>query len=406
MISKSSWRTPTVVLACACLILMLSLGTRQNFGLFLQPVSASHGWGREIFAFAIALQNLVWGLAQPFSGMIADKYGAGRVLVIGAILYALGLVLMPLSGGSVQFDLSAGLLIGLGMSGTSFSVVLGVIGRSLSPEKRSLGLGIASAGGSFGQFAMLPYGQTLIEHFGWAAALSILAASVSLIVPLALALAGKNTGVEPAHDDQSVSEALHEAGGHKGFWYLTAGFLVCGFQTVFIMLHLPAYLLDKGMTPLTGMIALALIGFFNIIGSYIAGYFGGHYSKKNLLAYIYLLRAAVIGLFMMLPITQVSVYLFAAAMGSLWLGTVPLTNGLVAQIFGVKYLSTLFGIVFLGHQIGSFAGAWLGGYVFDLSGSYYGVWLTCIGLSVVAAVLCWPIDERQVARLHVKETPA
>lgn len=404
--SKSSWRTPAVVLACACLILMLSLGTRQSFGLFLQPLTSSHGWGREIFAFAIAMQNLIWGLAQPFSGMIADKYGAGRVLAVGAILYALGLVLMPLSTTGVQLDLSAGLLIGLGMSGTSFSVVLGVIGRSLSPEKRSMGLGIASAGGSFGQFAMLPYGQTLITHFGWAAALSILAASVSFILLPALVLAGKNAVAKSAHDNQSVSEALHEAGGHKGFWYLTSGFLVCGFQTVFIMLHLPAYLLDKGMTPVTGMIALALIGFFNIIGSYFAGYFGGLYSKKNLLAYIYLLRAAVIGVFMVLPITPMSVYLFAAAMGSLWLGTVPLTNGLVAQIFGVKYLSTLFGIVFLGHQIGSFIGAWLGGYVFDLSGSYYAVWLTCIGLSVVAAVLCWPIDESQVARLNVKETPA
>ena len=404
--SKSSWRTPAVVLACACLILMLSLGTRQSFGLFLQPLSSSNGWGREIFAFAIAVQNLVWGLAQPFFGMIADKYGAGRVLAVGAILYALGLVLIPLSGTGVQLDLSAGLLIGLGISGTSFSVVLGVIGRSLSPEKRSMGLGIASAGGSFGQFAMLPYGQTLITHFGWAAALSILAASVSFILLPALVLAGKNAVAKSAYDNQSVSEALHEAGGHKGFWYLTSGFLVCGFQTVFIMLHLPAYLLDKGMTPVTGMIALALIGFFNIIGSYFAGYFGGLYSKKNLLAYIYLLRAVAIGLFMVLPITPMSVYLFAAAMGSLWLGTVPLTNGLVAQIFGVKYLSTLFGIVFLGHQIGSFIGAWLGGYVFDLSGSYYAVWLTCIGLSMVAAVLCWPIDECQVARLNVKETPA
>jgi MFS family permease len=385
---------------------MLSLGTRQSFGLFLQPLSSSHGWGREIFAFAIAMQNLIWGLAQPFSGMIADKYGAGRVLAVGAILYALGLVLMPLSTTGVQLDLSAGLLIGLGMSGTSFSVVLGVIGRSLSPEKRSMGLGIASAGGSFGQFAMLPYGQTLITYFGWAAALSILAASVSFILLPALVLSGKNAVAKSVHDNQSVSEALHEAGGHKGFWYLTSGFLVCGFQTVFIMLHLPAYLLDKGMTPVTGMIALALIGFFNIIGSYFAGYFGGLYSKKNLLAYIYLLRAVAIGLFMVLPTTPASVYIFAAAMGSLWLGTVPLTNGLVAQIFGVKYLSTLFGIVFLGHQIGSFIGAWLGGYVFDLSGSYYAVWLTCIGLSIVAAVLCWPIDETQVARLNVRETPA
>lgn len=404
--SKSSWRNPAVVLACACLILMLSLGTRQSFGLFLQPLSSGRGWGREIFAFAIAVQNLIWGLAQPFSGMIADKYGAGRVLAAGAILYALGLVLIPLSTTGVQLDLSAGILIGLGMSGTSFSVVLGVIGRSLSPERRSMGLGIASAGGSFGQFAMLPFGQTLITHFGWAAALSVLAASVSFILLPALVLAGKNAVAKSAHDNQSVSEALHEAGGHKGFWYLTSGFLVCGFQTVFIMLHLPAYLLDQGMTPVTGMIALALIGLFNIIGSYLAGYFGGLYSKKKLLAYIYLLRAAAIGLFMVLPITPATVYIFAAAMGSLWLGTVPLTNGLVAQIFGVKYLSTLFGIVFLGHQIGSFIGAWLGGYVFDLSGSYYAVWLTCIGLSVVAAVLCWPIDERQVARLNARETPA
>lgn len=328
------------------------------------------------------------------------------MLVIGAILYALGLLLIPLSATGAQLDLTAGLLIGLGMSGTSFSVVLGVIGRSLSPEKRSVGLGIASAGGSFGQFAMLPYGQTLISHLGWAAAFAILAASISLIVPLATLLYGKNAGVKPVYGSQTLSEAIHEARRHKGFWYLTTGFLVCGFQTVFIMLHLPAYLLDQGMTPVTGMIALALIGFFNIIGSYLAGYFGGFYSKKNLLAYIYILRAAAISLFMMLPVTPVSVFLFAAAMGALWLGTVPLTNGLMAQIFGVKYLSTLFGIVFLGHQIGSFAGAWLGGYAFDLSGSYYAVWLSCVSLSIVAAALCWPIDERQVARLNVKETPA
>ena len=394
----SGWRTPAVVLACGSLVLMLSLGTRHGFGLFLQPMTLDLGWSRETFAFAIALQNLVWGCAQPFAGMIADKFGAARVLIAGSLFYALGLVLMAYSSSGLMLDLSAGILIGLGLSGSGFGVVMGVVGRAAPPEKRSTALGLAGAAGSFGQFAMLPYQQSLISHFGWLDALLLLALSSLLIVPLASALAGNNR----AHaSDQSLAAAIHESATHKGFWYLTASFLVCGFQTIFIMVHLPAYLVDKGLSPTEGMTALALIGFFNIVGSYASGWLGGRFSKKYLLVWIYGIRAVAITLFILLPLSTATLWGFGIAMGVTWLGTVPLTNGLVAQIFGVKYLSTLFSIAFLGHQIGSFLGAWYGGFMFDLTGSYTTVWIFCIVLSVVAAALCVPIDEREVVTLRV-----
>lgn len=397
----TNWRTPAIVLACGSIILMLSLGIRQSFGLFLQPMSLDLGWGRESFAFALALQNLVWGLAQPFAGMIADKFGAARIITVAGALYAVGLALMAYSESAFAFNISAGLLVGLGLSGSAFGVVMGVVGRAFPPQKRSMALGIVGAGGSFGQFIMLPYGQVLISQFGWLAALLVLAVTSFLIVPLAAALAG--TPAASTKNEQSMAAALHEAGTHRGFWYLTAAFLVCGFQTIFIMVHLPAYLVDKGMTPVQGMTALALIGFFNIVGSYLCGFLGGHFSKKFLLSWIYGVRALAILIFIFLPLSQWSVWIFAAVMGLTWLGTVPLTNGLVAQIFGVKYLSTLFSISFLGHQIGSFLGAWYGGYMFDTTGSYMIVWMIAVALGVLACVLCLPIDEREMASMPVKK---
>lgn len=398
--NRQSWRSPQAILICGSLILMLSLGTRQSFGLFMQPMTSDLGWGREAFAFALGIQNLVWGLAQPFAGMVADKYGAGRVVVLGGLAYAAGLALMAVSETPLAFGMSAGLILGLGLSGTAFGVVMGVVGRAFPDAKRSAALGVVGAGGSFGQFIMLPYGQLLISQIGWLNALLVLAACAFIMVPLARALAGRPGA---AHAKRlSLSQALHEAATHRGFWYLTAAFLVCGFQTIFIMVHLPAYLLDAGMSAMQGMSALAIVGLFNIAGSYFAGLLGGHYSKKYVLSWMYGVRALAIALYVALPISAWSTWIFAAVMGLTWLGTVPLTNGLVAQIFGVQYLSTLFSISFLGHQIGAFAGAWYGGYVYDASGSYMTVWYVAIGLGVLACVLCLPIDERAMAGPKVK----
>lgn len=404
MISRR-WRTPAAILTCGSVILMLSLGTRQSFGLFMQPMTADLGWGREHFAFGLGIQNLVWGLAQPFAGMVADKFGAGSVTALSGLLYSIGLALMATTHTTLAFGISAGLLLGLALSGASFGVVMGVVGRAFPPEKRSLALGVVGAGGSFGQFVMLPYGQVLISQLGWMHALLVLAACAFLIVPLASALAGRQAA--PQHAPRlSLRGAIHEAATHRGFWYLTAAFLVCGFQTVFIMVHLPAYLLDGGLTAVQGMTALAIVGIFNIVGSYLAGLLGGHYSKKFLLSWIYAVRAVAITCYISLPLTVWSTWIFAAVMGITWLGTVPLTNGLVAQIFGVQYLSTLFSIAFLGHQIGSFAGAWYGGYIYDMSGSYMTVWYVAIALSVLATILCLPIDERSMAGLAVERARA
>jgi MFS family permease len=400
----ASWRSPTAILVCGSLILMLSLGTRQSFGLLMQPMTSDLGWGREAFAFALGMQNLVWGLAQPFAGMIADKYGAGRVAAVGGVLYAAGLALMATVHTPLAFGVSAGLILGLALSGTAFGVVMGIVGRTFPEEKRSAALGVVGAGGSFGQFIMLPYGQFLISQFGWLNALLVLAACAFLIVPLATALAGASRAQVTRR--LSMSAALHEAATHRGFWYLTTAFLVCGFQTIFIMVHLPAYLLDAGMTAMQGMIALAIVGAFNIAGSFFAGVLGGHYSKKLVLSWMYGVRAVAIAVYVALPVTVWSTWIFAAVIGLTWLGTVPLTNGLVAQIFGVQYLSTLFSIAFLGHQIGSFAGAWYGGYVYDASGSYMTVWYVAIALGVLACILCLPIDERSMARPAVQKANA
>jgi MFS family permease len=392
------------VLVCGGLILMLALGTRQSFGLFLRPMSLDLGWGRETFSFAIALQNLVWGLAMPFAGAIADRFGAARVLLVGGLAYGLGLWAMAYSTSALSFDLAAGLLVGLGLACSGFGVVLGVVARAYPPEKRSVAVGIAGACGSFGQFAMLPWGQAMISQFGWLNALLVLGAAVFLMIPLSAALAGRNRAAD--ENELSIGGALAEAMAHRGFWLVTGSFLVCGFQTIFVMTHFPAYLVDRGLSPTEGMGALATIGLFNILGSFFAGSLGARYSRKRLLAWIYVTRAVAIAIFISIPVTVAGTYLFAAVLGVTWLATVPLTNSLVGQIFGVKYLSMLFSISFLGHQLGAFAGAWAGGAVFDITGSYLPVWLASIGLSVIAAALCMPIDERAIPRGAVRAAAA
>ncbi len=400
--SKANWRTPAVVLFCGGMILTLALGTRHNFGLYLQPMTMDLGIGREAFAFAIAIQNLLYGISQPITGMIADRYGTARVLIAGALCYALGLYLMSVSSTGMELTLSAGLLIGASLGCSGFSIVFGVIGRTFPAEKRSVALGIAGAAGSFGQFTMLPYGQWLINQFGWAQALVTLALTILIIIPLSSAMVEDKKAQAASLHKQSVSEALREAAGHRGYLLLCTAYTVCGFQLLFIAVHFPAYLIDQKMAPETGMIGLALIGFFNMIGSYLWGWWGGRHSKKYLLSALYLTRSVVIAIFIALPMTPLTVYAFSAAIGFLWLGTVPLTGGLIAQVFGVKYLATLTGFAFLFHQIGSFAGVWIGGYVFDATGSYTIMWLLTIGMGIVAALLHLPIDDREIARIAPK----
>jgi MFS family permease len=401
MSTTRSWRTPGVVLACGGLIMTLAMGARHGFGLFLQPMSLDHGWGREVFAFALALQNLMWGAAQPFAGLLADTYGAGRVLFGGAALYVAGLVWMAYAGSGAELALSSGVLIGVGLSGTTFSIVYGVLGRIYPPEKRTMALGIAGAAGSFGQFAMLPGTQALISAIGWQGALLALAAAAALMLPLSAVLAEPDR-IGEHHRKQPLREAIAEAASHKGFWLLTLGYFVCGFQVVFIGVHLPAYLADHGLPGNVGVACLALIGFFNIIGTYGAGWLGQHHSKKHLLAFIYVARSVIIVAFLAAPLNAFSAYLFAAAIGTLWLATVPLTNGIVAQVFGVHYLSMLGGFVFFSHQIGSFLGAWMGGVLFDRTGSYDVVWGISIALGVVAMGLNLSLDQRPLARLRAQ----
>jgi MFS family permease len=396
--TQSTWRTPLAVLICGGLILTLSLGTRHTFGLYLQPVTLELDWSRETFAIALAIQNLIYGLATPFTGMISDKYGAPRVLVAGTLLYALGIALMAYPQSGWDFAFSAGLLVGLGLSCSGFSIVFGVVGRAFPPEKRTLALGIAGSAGSFGQFMMLPYGQTLINNIGWHNALLICAVTVMLIAPLSAALVEDKKAPVAGAFRQSIPEALREAFGHSGFVLLCSGYFVCGFQIMFISVHFPAYLVDQRMTPETGMTALALIGLFNIFGTYLWGWLGNRYTKKYVLSALYFTRALVVTIFMLAPITPISVYLFAATIGFLWLGTVPVTSGLIADVFGVKYLATLTGIAFLFHQVGSFLGVWIGGFLFDATGSYQLMWILTIALGVMAGIINLPINDRPVAR--------
>jgi MFS family permease len=389
-------RTGFWILLSGALILALSLGIRHGFGLFLAPMSAEFGWGRETFAFAIALQNLIWGIAQPFTGAIADRFGAMRTVLVGGILYAVGLVLMGYSDSAFSLSMSAGLLIGIGLSGTSFSVILGAVGRAVPLERRSMAMGISAAAGSFGQFAMLPGTLGLIGWLGWSAALLALGVLVAFIVPLAALMRDKPLPLQ-GHE-QTLGEALREAAGHSGFWLLSLGFFVCGFQVVFIGVHLPAYLVDRHLPATVGTTVLALVGLFNVFGTYFAGWLGGRMSKPRLLTGLYLLRAVVIVAFIWAPLSVWTAYAFGIAMGLLWLSTVPLTNGTVATLFGVRNLSMLGGITFLFHQIGAFLGGWLGGYAYDHTGNYDLVWQVSILLSLLAGLLNWPVRERPVER--------
>jgi predicted MFS family arabinose efflux permease len=397
---RSLW----IVLISAATLLTISVGIRQGLGLFLKPISLELGVGREVFAFAMALQNLLWGLGAPFAGGIADKYGTGRTLAVSALFYASGLYAIAISTGGGGLVLGSSLL-GLGLSGLGFSVALGAVSRAAPPEKRSMALGICAAGGSFGQFAMVPYGEYFLSSLGWSSALMVLAATSLLMVPLSAGVAGQQASAD-AQSKQSLMAALKEAAGHRGFQLLTAGFFVCGFQVVFVAVHLPAYLADRGIESWVGAWCLALVGLFNIIGSYAAGVLGGRFRKKYLLALIYLGRSLVFLVFVLMPLTNASALIFASALGLLWLSTIPLTSGLIAQVFGATYMSMLYGVVFVSHQIGSFFGAWLGGYVFDAFGSYDAMWGLSIALGFIAAALHYPIADRPMARLAIQGAAA
>jgi predicted MFS family arabinose efflux permease len=366
--SRGGWRLPIVVLICGGAVLGLNMGIRQTFGLFLEPMTTDLGIGRGSYSLAIAIQNLLWGVMTPFFGVFADRYGTGRALAFGGIVYAAGILIMALGDSLFALHLGAGIMVGLAVSASGFPLVLAAVARAFPAERRSIALGIASAGGSAGQFLLLPLSQALIGGLGWVNALLILAALAFLIVPLAAALAGKPAALSIGA--QSLSGAVGEARRHRGYLLLNAGFFVCGFHVAFMATHLPAYITTLGFDPFVGATALALIGFFNIIGGLLAGFLGGRYRKKYLLSGIYLARAVAIILFMAAPKSELAVWLFSGSFGFLWLSTVPLTSGLVGDIFGARYLATLFGIVMFSHQIGSFFGAWLGGISYDLTGSY------------------------------------
>ena len=390
-------RGPALMLAAAAAVLSIALGIRHAFGLFLQPMSFEYGWGREVFAFAIAAQNLVWGAAQPVTGMLADRFGAAKTMVAGTALYVAGLVMMSLASTPGALFLGSGLLLGLGLSGTTFAVVLGAVGRAVPAESRSRAMGIATAIGSFGQFVMLPGSHSLIGWLGWSAALIVLAGIAASMAALSTALPWHDSGAR-ADAGMRAGDALRLALAHNGFRLLAFGFFVCGFQVVFIITHLPAFLVDRGLSLSVGTTVLALIGLANVAGAYLAGVWGARYRKPALLAAIYAGRALVIAAFIWLPITEVSAYVFGVAIGLLWMSTVPLTNGTVAAVFGVRNLAMLSGIVFFVHQVGAFLGGWLGGYLYDRAGTYDGAWMIAVGLSVLAAVVNLPIREEPAPR--------
>ena len=387
------------VLACGAAIVTLSMGVRHGFGLWLQPITQAQNWSREDFALAIAIQNLTWGFAGIFSGMLADRFGAFRVIVACALMYALGLVGMAYSDSPALFTATAGVLIGVAQAGTTYAVIYGVIGRNVAAEKRSWAMGVAAAAGSFGQFLMVPTEGFLIQTLGWQQALVWLACLALLAVPLAFGLRepGFAGGATP-HRDQSIMQALREAFAYTSFQLLMAGYFVCGFQVVFIGVHMPSYLRDHGMDPQVASTALALIGLFNVFGTYASGTLGQKWAKRKILSVIYFGRSVAIVWFLLAPLTPMSVYLFASVMGLLWLSTVPPTNAVVAQIFGVAHLSMLGGFVFFSHQIGSFMGVWLGGYLYDRTGSYDVVWYISIALGVFAALVNLPVRETPIAR--------
>lgn len=387
------------VLACGAAIVTLSMGIRHGFGLWLLPITQEMGWTRQSFALAIAIQNLSWGLIGIFAGMVADRFGAFRVLMGGAVLYGLGLAGMALSPTPTLFALTAGVLIGAAQAGTTYAVIYGVLGRQIAPEKRSWAMGVAAAAGSFGQFLMVPVEGWLIAGLGWQQALLALSMAVLLIVPLAFGLREPGfKGAAPVKREQTIVQALGEAFRYPSFNLLMAGYFVCGFQVVFIGVHMPSYLKDHGLSPQVASYALALIGLFNVFGTYIAGALGQRMPKRFILAFIYFARAAAITVFLIVPLSPLSVYVFSAVMGTLWLSTIPPTNATIAQIFGVQHLSMLGGFVFFSHQIGSFLGVWLGGYLYDATGNYDIVWYIAIGLGVFAGLVNLPVKESPIRR--------
>ncbi len=396
---------PWAVLIGGAISVLIGMGIRASFGLFLKPMSLDLGWGREVFALAMAAQNLMWGAFQPFASAAADKWGSGRVVAVGGLLYAGGLTLMSVSTDPLAFQLSAGLLVGAAQSGCALAVVIAAVGRAMPPEKRSLGLGMVTAVGAAGQFTVVPLAQVFLVNFGWSQSFQLLAAiSLFIAVSAYLIRDRKKSGAPTKPTAGSGPElgmmaTLRLASRHRGYWLLTTGFFVCGFHVAFIAVHLPAYLTDLGMPAGTGAWSLALIGLFNVIGSFGAGILGGRRSKKYLLSGLYTLRSITILGFILTPISTGSVLVFSVAMGLLWLSTVPLTSGLVAQIFGIRYMGTLFAIVFFSHQVGSFLGVWLGGALFDAYGSYMPVWWAGVALGLVAALLHWPIDDRDAVNL-------
>ena len=398
------WRTPVIVIVAGCLIATVGFGVRSIFGLFLAPMTVAQDWSRETFALALAIQNLMWGIGMPVAGAIADRYGPRYVLAGGTVAYALGTWGMAASSSGAMLQLTAGVVVGLGVAFTAFSLALAAMARAVGPERRSLALGLGTAASSLGQVLFSPVGQGFITAFGWYTALVLLAAILLVIIPLAFALPNGTAAGGERTTDQTLGEALAEARTHRGFVLLTSGFFVCGFHVSFITVHFPAFVQDVGLAPSVGAISISLIGAFNIVGSFGSGAFGQRWSKKRGLTGIYSLRAVVISLMLMAPKTEATILVFAGVIGVLWLSTVPLTTGIIGQVFGIRFLATLFGVVFVSHQVGSFLGVWLGGYIYDRTGTYDPVWWLGVALSIAAAVIHIPIDERPLPRLGHSQT--
>jgi MFS family permease len=397
-----TWRTPLVIVVCGCLIAMISFGPRSALGFFLTPLSQDNNWGRDIFAFALAVQNLLWGVGQPFAGAIADRFGAPRVLAGGALLYAGGLYLMAFSTTPVTLTLTAGVVVGFGLSGCAFTIVVGAFGKLLPPERRSAAFGFGTAAGSFGQFLFSPLAVALIDSFDWHVALVVFAGVLLLILPLSIALSAPRASapaVPGSSETQSVRQAMVEAFSHRSYVLLVLGFFTCGFQLGFTTVHLPAYLLDRGLSAEVGGWTLAVIGLFNIVGSITSGYLGSRMPKRYILSFIYFSRAISIAVFVMLPPSAAVTLVYGAVTGLLWLSTVPATSGLVAVMFGTRWLAMLFGFTFLSHQVGGFLGVWLGGLAFDHFGTYDPVWWLAAALGVASAIINLPIVEKPVARM-------
>ncbi len=397
-VDSLSRRVPLwLIIGAGCIIAMTTFGIRSTMGLFTLPITEDMGWSRESYGIAMAVQNLVWGFAQPIAGGLADKYGTTRILILGTLIYLAGLAGMAFSPSEGTFFLTAGLMMGTGIGTASFGIVMAAFGRAVPPEKRSVVYGIATAASSFGQFLFAPLGQAFISSFGWQMALLYLAAIVLIVIPLAVPLMGKSSGVDQGRADLPFREALSRAWAHGSYKLLVIGFFVCGFHLAFVTVHMPAYLVQCGLSPAVGSWAIAIIGLFNVVGSLMAGWLGGLLPKRYLLSSIYLTRAVATAVFLIIPVSEVTAYIYAATLGMVWLATVPLTAGLVTQFFGPRYLGMLYGVAFLSHQVGSFFGIWMGGWVYDATGSYSLVWYLGILLGLASAAIHLPIRERDAA---------